>query len=268
MRALAQNRTPRTVATLANQRSVAANRSAISQTYLSRVRNTRFSQSVEYWPLNEAAGAVAFGNIYGRNGAVTGVTIGQPGVGDGGTAYLFDGVNDLVNLSTPSLTAAFNGVAGSWGGFIKASGSGIWTDGIRRELGDLGVNSGTNYAYIRRETSNNNLTFTYLAGSVTSSNTVTVPAAIRDSWFHVMLTWDKNAGASGEMKSYVNGVQIGVTRTGLGTWAGSLSSDLCTLGSFRVGTPVQFWSGSLAHWKLWNVALIAGEIAELALVLP
>ena len=36
------------------------------------------------------------------------------------------------------------------------------------------------------------------------------------------LTWDTAAGASGEVKAYVDGSQVGSTETGLGTWAGAV----------------------------------------------
>ena len=39
----------------------------------------------------------------------------------------------------------------------------------------------------------------------------------------VTITWDTSAGASGEVKGYVDGSQVDTTRTGLGTWAGSIT---------------------------------------------
>ena len=57
-------------------------------TYYKKVLATEPANLLAYWPLNEGSGSVA-DNLEGtaaRDGAYTGVTLGQAGIGDGWTA--------------------------------------------------------------------------------------------------------------------------------------------------------------------------------------
>ena len=62
------------------------------------------SSLIGFWLQNEAAGGVSFDHSgYGRDGAYTGVTLGQPGIGDGSTAAGYDGINDFNNIYSADL---------------------------------------------------------------------------------------------------------------------------------------------------------------------
>jgi hypothetical protein len=53
---------------------------------------------IGYWPMWELAGNIAYDRgPEGNNGAYSGVTLGQPGIGDGRSCPYFDGTN-LVGL--------------------------------------------------------------------------------------------------------------------------------------------------------------------------
>ncbi|GAI14148.1 unnamed protein product, partial [marine sediment metagenome] len=65
---------------------------------------------IAYWPLSETSGLVANCLVNpAQNGVYTGVTLGQPGIGDGNTAPYFDGTNDYVDVLTAAFIAAYNG---------------------------------------------------------------------------------------------------------------------------------------------------------------
>ena len=81
-------------------------------------------------------------------------------------------------------------------------------------------------------------------------------------WVPFVITWDKAGDA---MKAYYNGSQSGSTQTIAGTWAGALNSASCVIGAANT-TPATPWYGYLAHGAVWDRALPAAEIADLAVV--
>jgi hypothetical protein len=158
-----------------------------------------------------------------------------------------------------SLAAAFNGQEGTFALWLRVSGAGVWTDGVARRV--VTLSSATEVVYIRRETVNNRIGFTYLAGGVTK----TVPVDTLGGsllWNHVAVTWSK---AADQMKVYINGVQSGATQTGLGTWITTLAATTTVIGAGNT-TPSSVWSGNLAHAAVWSTPLSAGQIATLAAV--
>jgi len=72
----------------------------------------------------------------------------------------------------------------------------------------------------------------------------------QNTWTHAAMTWDKNGGASGEFKAYINGSQVGSTQTGLGTWAGSVAyGDL----GRKYGNQ-EYYDGSLDEARISDIA--------------
>ncbi|MFV1969356.1 MAG: hypothetical protein ACC628_28375, partial [Pirellulaceae bacterium] len=58
----------------------------------------------------EASGSISDDlSPQGNDGAYTGVTLGQPGIGDGRTCPLFDGANDYNNIYSAALNTDFDG---------------------------------------------------------------------------------------------------------------------------------------------------------------
>ena len=81
----------------------------MTPTYIQKVLGIEPGNLIAYWPMSEPSGGIAI-NAEGtaaRNGAYTGVTLAQPGIGDGNTCPLFDGANDFNNVYSASLDAAF-----------------------------------------------------------------------------------------------------------------------------------------------------------------
>lgn len=208
---------------------------------------------IGYWPMAESSGAVALdasGN--GRNGAYTGVTLGQPGIGDGRTAAGFDGATSFANIYSASLAAAFNGPEGSILIWAKVANVGVWSDGVVRRFITLQVDA-NNRVYIEKVAGANTFGLNYVAGGTAKSrNRTTSTTAL----FHAGLTWNKTAD---QVIAYFNGVQEGAVLTGLGVWAGALAATNCNIGA-NATTPTSVWSGIEAHAAIFARALSAAEV--------
>lgn len=214
------------------------------------------------WSLSESAGTTA-DNAEGTSsldGTYTGATLANATGPDGVLSCpLFDGSSDYVDIGTAALLSAFSGTAGTLMAWGKVSGSGVWTDGGARNLAELAVDN-SNRVILQKSNNDNTLTFTYAAGGTVENISATYSAT---SWFNVVITWDKNAGASGEVKAYLNGSQTGSTAQTLGTWSGTLDAARCRIGS-RNSTPLNPWDGWLAFAAIWTSALTALEVAAVA----
>ena len=200
-----------------------------------------------------AASAIAYVRLMGSSGYVefddlsvtevnplnttnTGADVGQAATGPLRYAYYFDGTNDYVTWYSQTLNSFVNPSAGTLLAFAKVSGAGVWTDGTVRFLGRLYADA-NNYIGIYKPTANNQLIFQSVFGGVDKS--VTISSLSYSGWFMVALTWDKTAD---ESKMFINGVQVGATQTGLGTWVGNLDSTRAIIGA-GVTTPLNVWSG-------------------------
>ena len=134
--------------------------------------------------------------------------------------------------------------------------SGVLSDGITRNLFAIAADAGGNFIWMRKMGSADTFNLTYRAATTDKSVTFTNALA---GWNNLALTWSK---AADEMKAYLNGVQVGSTQTGLGTWSGALFSTLCTVGA-QTTTPTFIWSGWLAHAAVWNTPLTPTQISSL-----
>jgi hypothetical protein len=209
-----------------------------------------------YWPLWEPSGSVARCLVNpAQNGSYTGVTLGQPGIGDGHTAPLFDGANDYLNIGSATLLTALNGAEWTVMQWVKASGSGVWTDSAERKLVYLPASDG-NFIFTRKSSNSNQVDVAYKAGGITkvASHTSFSPT----TFFCMMSTCSATADA---MKLYIDGIQRGGTQSSLGTWAHTFSAAL--IGALSAA-PSQVWDGCLAHVALFGSALSPAAILDLA----
>lgn len=229
--------------------------------YMQRVLAT---DPIAYWMQDEKQGGISYDMVTARsdgarNGAYTGVTLGQPGIGDGRTAPLFDGANDFDAIYTASMAAAFNVSEGSILCWVRVSGAGVWTDGAPRVARSHWADV-TNLIQMQKNAAANVISFFYLAGGVNKNVTV---AETSVNWMAWMMTWSV---AADELRAYVDGVQVGTTQNGLGVWAGALNPAFNNIGARDNAIPDQVWDGWLGHGGLWNRPLSPAEIAELAVV--
>lgn len=215
---------------------------------------------IAYWMLAEAAGAVAIDEVNSplQDGTHVGVTLGQPGIGDGETCPLYDGVNDLTNIYSATFAGAFDGEEGTLAGWLRVSGAGAWTDGIQRDAAHMRRDF-QNRIDIYKAAANNRLRLRYEANNVQRQITHIISSI---DWIHAAITWSLLAD---EVKAYVAGAQVGLTLNGLGVWIPPLAVNGVVIGSESV--PVaRPWGGWLAHCAVWDTPLGAPAIADLATV--
>jgi len=224
---------------------------------------------IAYWPLNEASGGTAE-DISGNNfdGSYTGVDLGQTGIGDGNTAPYFDGSNDFLNVWSTGFRDRFaltnhNGgdpvSEGTMMIWVKVFNVGVWTDDVNRKLFYFRVDA-DNQFWIYKATDDNRITWKYEAGDVQLTDNHN---GLSDTGFlHYGITWSKTAD---EVKLYYEGSQEGVTKTGLGVWAGNLADNSAIIGAANP-SPSGLWHGYLAHAAVWDTPLTPDQIADLAVV--
>ncbi len=184
-----------------------------------------------------------------------GVTLGSTSAGHLTNAYTFDGTNDFVNLYSTDLNSAFSPNEGTFVAWAKVSSSGVWTDGTQDYLMILQADA-SNQIYIRKQTTSNQLTFDY---SSSGTNKTITNTSAPTGWFQVAFTWSKSTD---QVIAYMNGVQTGTTQTGMGTWAGNLSTTASILGAASTAANVP-WNGMMNDVHLYSRALDASEISAL-----
>jgi len=215
---------------------------------------------IAYWPLWEASGDVAHCLVNSaQNGAYTGVTLGQPGIGDGRTCPLFNGATDFVDVYTTTFRDAFNGAEGTAIIWAKVFDVGVWTDETSRYwlrfLADT-----QNTVWIGRIGLDERYHHRYEAGNV--PETVNKTGITTTDWMLAGITWSKTAD---EFKAFYNGTQISTTQTGLGTWVGTLASAFAVIGATENDATAPFF-GWLAHCAVCDRSLTPTQMADLAIV--
>lgn len=215
---------------------------------------------IAYWPLWETSGTT-INDVSGkrRNGTSTGFDLNYPGIGDGRSAPNLDGVSDYGNVYSTGFASDFNGQEFTISLWAKVANSGVWADGTNRRAIFLQADA-NNSVRFTKGTSANNLSWAYTASGTTKSVSKSSVSSL--GWLHLAITVSKSGD---QLKAYYNGVQEGATMTGLGTFAGSLSSTITVIGAGNT-TPNNIWSGSLAHIAIWTTILSASAIATLARV--
>jgi hypothetical protein len=213
---------------------------------------------IAYWPLWEDAGVTAecLVNSPAQDGTYTGVTLGQPGIGDGNTCPLFDGVNDFVDIFSVPFRDAFNSGEGTLATWVRITNAAVWTDGTLDFWVDLRVDSNNEVRLIK--VANNTVQWWYRAGAVVSSRTRGGESTT--DWMHLALTWSVT---SDEVRAYFGGVQEGATINGLGVWAGIFGT---TLIGAQTAAPLLPANGLIAHPAVWDTPLSQPQIADLATV--
>src|SRR3990172_8181451 len=133
--------------------------------YEKKIKNLFGNSIIGYWVGDESGGAVAIDESgLGFNGAYTGVTLGQPGIGDGLTCPLYDGANDFMqppagfrNAFTP---LEFSILLWYWPVSVAP-----WTDGTIDYCIRIGVDA-NNSVNIFKSSTNSVFNFQYVAGGM------------------------------------------------------------------------------------------------------
>lgn len=214
---------------------------------------------IAYWILGEAAGATAVCQVNSpaQDGAYTGVTLGQPGIGDGNTAPFFDGANDYVDIYSVALRDNISVTEFTIALWAKVN---SWADGTFRRFISIRGDNWDDIIHLFTHNANNTIFMQYEANNIP----VTVQSNLggTSDWFHLAITVSALAD---QMKSFVNGAQTGLTQTGLGAWAGgNIDTDRSLIGArFKTANVMNGW---LAHCAVWDTPLTAPQILDLATV--
>jgi len=215
---------------------------------------------IQYLPANETTGTTAEdATANNRDGTYSNVTLNSIAgpVASMGYAGLWNASTSYLDVYSASLAGAFSASAGTLSFWFRMLNSTAWTGAVGfKYMARLAVN-GTNQVRIWKTNVNNTFTLAYIAGGTTKEVSTTSSSL---GWIHACITWSV---AADEVKTYINGIQIGATQTGLGTWAGSLAASTCNLGS-AVNTGSNVHSGYIFHYALANRAATPAEVAILA----
>lgn len=192
-----------------------------------------------------------------RTGTYSNVTLnGYTGV-DGKPAPQFVAAsNSFINLYSASLNAAYSQQEASFMIWYKVA-SGAWTDATQRTF-QLIYSGGSNYYYLSKSSGNNQVVLDTRAGGTTKG--VTVSGLYNTAWNCIIVTISKS---NNRLRLYHNFVQQGADVTGIGTYAGALSSTKTVLGSFDTASPSIKMEGGLALHAIWNKELSAAEVEAL-----
>ena len=219
---------------------------------------------IAYWVLGEAAGAVAVDQINSpaQDGTyMGGITLGQEGIGDGGTAPLFDGVNGLVDIFSAALDAVFNGGELTIHLWMRVFNAADWAAGAEHAF-HIGVNTVTDYARLRKGAPN---FFEWRREGSNVSEIVTLGGLNTLDWVPIAMTVSESIVPTGEVKAYWNGAQTGATQVTLGAYVGALNAINCCIGA-QSTAPAAVWSGYLAHAAIWDSALSLAQIVDLGTI--
>ena len=228
--------------------------------YFRKILGLDRANLIGYWPMWEPSGGVAEDlSPEGNDGAYTGVTLGQPGIGDGRTCPLWDGTGDFNNYYSVDLNADLDPDEITMLIWFKVSGVGVWTDGVFRYIFRFRTDT-DNRHWLAKSSVNNTLQWHHSAGGIT--NVINIGGHSETDWVHLAFTVSLS---NNEAKYYEDGVQVGITETGIGTWVGDLASTFAIIGANNTAGANSF-DGNIAHAALLKTALPAGKILQAARV--
>lgn len=233
--------------------------------YIRKVLGTEPQDLLCYWTMGDKSGVIA-DNIVGDPGfdaAYTGVTLGAPGIGDGGTCPWYDGANDTMNVYTTALRDGFDGNEGSLMFWFRVNAAGVWSDSTIRYLAWLscGPSNDDDWLVTYKDSTAGRFKMFFAAG--VGYKLVQIDGLSSTAWICAHQTWTDSGDA---YKAYLNGVQQGSTLTGFGPWTQQLSETRCKVGSAGTGAPTGVWHGWMAHVAIWTKCLTQPQVVALATV--
>lgn len=154
----------------------------------------------------------------GNHATPNSLVLRQPGIVRAGAGLFGVEANATTDyLDVAVLAGDFDPTKGSIDFWFRAALASMWSDGATNYLCHFFADATNNIIIANAST---NLTVRYTAGGVTADITLPYGSA-GDGWHHYAVTWDVVAD---QFKAYIDGVQFGTTQTGLGTWAGALTT--------------------------------------------
>ncbi len=185
------------------------------------------------------------------NGTINGAT--WNATGKSGSALEFDGSSGYVDLYSSSFANAFNTAEGTVHAWVKVRDSSVWSDSTLRRIFLIRTDI-NNYVSVYK-LADNQLSGIYRANGVSESVSFTQTPT---DFFLVTITWSKS---DDEVRVYFNGKQQGSTQTGLDTWVGSLSTNMCLLGSNSMPSATYVWNGLIDQVRIYDYARTPAQIS-------
>jgi len=243
------------IATRRTQRRVLPHRLFITD-YRNFILGLQPGNMVACWPMWENSGATTVEDIGGGgyDGTPANVTFDVTKF-NGRPAPSFNGTNSVIALPVAGLDTPFNGAQLTLLIWFKVA-AGIWTDASLDFAVEFGTAASDRFS-LNIPAAANTFEWRYQAGGVTEI--VTRSGESSTDWNMAAITVDK---ANDTMRGYWNGVQEGITKTGLGVWAGALDNLWTAIGDLRNTGAVAPWNGNLAYCTVWNAPLSAQKILQ------
>jgi hypothetical protein len=200
-----------------------------------------FSPSlIAYYPLWETSGDVVVDlSPYNNHGSYKGSPVLNHIPALCGSSPAFDGMDDSADIFSPGLAALFNGREGTAILQLKLEPD-AWEDGKNAVYLSLRADDDNNV--ILYKSGPNQLEFTYTAGGrrfTTTYNNIST-----DKWLTYAITWSRSHN---RFLGFVAGESIYPAQSGLGNWAGDLTS--AELGG-HLDSSIYFARGSISSLVL------------------
>ena len=200
---------------------------------------------IGYWPFNGNANDIS---TNGNNGTIVGATLTSDRFGNANSAYLFNGINNYIELGNISGLSPTSGISmSSWI---------MWN----------GTNGIDNHQYIFQIAPNPNGLITITdTGSLSINvlncnciNDIGVSTTInQNTWYNVVLTYDL---LNGIMKMYLNGILIGTSQENMHTYY-TVNNNPSRFGNYYFNS--HYFKGTIDEGALWNRSLTQEEITGL-----
>jgi hypothetical protein len=200
---------------------------------------------VGYWPFNGNASDL---NGNGNNGIVNGANLTTDRFGNANSAYLFNGLNNYIELGNISGLNSTNGI--SMSAWIQWNG----TNGITNHQYIFQIAPNPNGAITITDTSS--LVINVLNCNCVNDTQVTT-SINQNTWYHVVLTYDL---LNGDQKLYLNGILIGTTHENMYSYY-TVNNSPSRFGNYYFNS--HYFKGSIDEGVLWNRALTQSEITTL-----
>jgi hypothetical protein len=204
---------------------------------------TLFGSTWVWYKMEDVDIADISGNFHHARGV--GATPGQDGIGDGWTSFLFNGVNNYINLWSPQFRDAFNKAEG---GFLvhHACPAAAWVDGTARAVVMLQADAANRVLqYKRGGGSDDILELLFQAGG--STDNVDSAAQSTEDFLCSLVTW---SNADDEIQFFLDGSLVG-TSPAIGTWAGDLNILTTAIGAAQIPN-TSIWNGRVQHLAIWG----------------
>lgn len=209
------------------------------------MRSKIFTRTVGYWPLQESSGQAQDYSGNENHATTTQVTSYDVSGPLGGTSMDFDGSSDYIDTTIDS---SFNQM--SFFAWVKKS---SWSTQYENVVSDF--DSGlTSFIYFQRDGSNNHFRTEMRDGNGNKVSAYGSKDIADSKWHLVGFTFDGT-----KLNQYVDSVKDGSgSNNSIGPVGNSNPLHIATTTSLK-----QYWKGKIAHVRIWDYPLTAGQIRAL-----